>query len=66
MHNNNITRVYSHPQDVIHPLAVFLEAVQFLQLDPSAKELAADLIAYAQEMAKSHTLAATNKEADNA
>lgn len=63
MRNSEINRIYPSPRDVIRPLAVFLEAVQFLQLDPQAKDLTSDLIGYAQGMAQAHTLAAQNEEA---
>lgn len=54
--HNNITSIYSSPQDVMRPLTVFLEAVQFLQLDPDAKELTSYLVEYATDMARAHTL----------
>lgn len=65
MRNREINRIYPSPRDVIRPLAVFLEAVQFLQLDPQAKGLTADLVEYATDMARAHTLAAQNEEADH-
>ncbi|WP_422527542.1 hypothetical protein [Serratia fonticola] len=64
--HNNITRIYSQPQDVMRPLAVLLEAVQFLSLDPDAKDLTSCLVEYATDMARAHTLEAKNKGGDNA
>ncbi|HCD1075033.1 TPA: hypothetical protein JD649_RS02245 [Proteus mirabilis] len=43
--------VFATPADVIRPIAAALEAAQFLALDPQAKDLANDLIAWAQETA---------------
>lgn len=43
--------VFATPADAIRPIAAALEAAQFLALDPQAKDLASDLIAWAQETA---------------
>lgn len=43
--------VFATPADVIRPIAAALETAQFLALDPQAKDLASDLIAWAQETA---------------
>lgn len=43
--------VFATPADVIRPIAVALEAAQFLALDPQARDLSNDLIAWAQETA---------------
>ncbi|EPJ3802247.1 TPA: hypothetical protein U2R10_003863 [Proteus mirabilis] len=43
--------VFATPADVIRPIAAALEAAQFLELDPQAKDLSNDLIAWAQETA---------------
>ena len=43
--------VFATPADVIRPIAAALEAAQFLALDPQAKDLANDLITWAQETA---------------
>lgn len=43
--------VFATPADVIRPIAAALEAAQFLALDPQAKDLSNDLIAWAQETA---------------
>ncbi|EPL8096135.1 hypothetical protein PN925_003876 [Morganella morganii] len=43
--------VFATPADIIRPIAAVLEAAQFLALDPLAKDLASDLIAWAQETA---------------
>lgn len=50
MHNS-----YDHPQDVLRPIAVILEAM-YITLDPEATELADSLIEYAHELADSHCL----------
>ncbi|EBA0639951.1 hypothetical protein FGY89_21950 [Salmonella enterica] len=43
--------VYPNPKDILRPIAIALEAAQFIVLDPNGKDLAADLIAWAQETA---------------
>ncbi|MBQ0396697.1 hypothetical protein J7S99_03655 [Providencia rettgeri] len=43
--------VFATPADIIRPIAAALEAAQFLALDPQAKDLSNDLIAWAQETA---------------
>ncbi len=43
--------VFATPADIIRPIAAVLEAAQFLALDPQAKDLSNDLIAWAQETA---------------
>lgn len=43
--------VFATPADIIRPIATALETAQFLALDPQAKDLASDLIAWAQETA---------------
>ncbi|CAJ0995606.1 hypothetical protein SODG_003745 [Sodalis praecaptivus] len=48
--------IYDHPQDVLRPIAVILEAVMHITLDPEATELANSLIEYAHELADSHCL----------
>ncbi|EJI8087071.1 hypothetical protein NG357_001993 [Escherichia coli] len=42
---------YSTPEDVIRPIAAALEAAQYLILDEYGRDLAHDLIAWAQEAA---------------
>ncbi|MBT0369638.1 hypothetical protein ISO36_04300 [Morganella morganii subsp. morganii] len=51
--------VFATPADIIRPIAAALETAQFLALDPLAKDLASDLVAWAQETA---ALMAVNME----
>ncbi|HFE7519795.1 TPA: hypothetical protein ACGAD2_000252 [Salmonella enterica subsp. enterica serovar Newport] len=47
----DILTVYPHPKDILRPIAVALEAAQYIALDPNAGDLAADLIAWAHDTA---------------
>lgn len=51
MSEHDIMAVYPHPCDVLRPIAIALQAAQFIVLDPNGGDLAADLIAWAQETA---------------
>ncbi len=51
MSEQNILTVYPHPKDILRPIAAALEAAQYIALDPNAKDLAADLIAWAHATA---------------
>lgn len=51
MTKRDILTVYPNPKDILRPIAIALEAAQFIVLDPNGKDLAADLIAWAQETA---------------
>ncbi|ELM1343720.1 hypothetical protein Q3R21_002601 [Salmonella enterica] len=42
---------YLNPKDAIRPIAVALEAAQYIALDPDNTDLAHDLIAWAHETA---------------
>ncbi|MCX8958143.1 hypothetical protein [Erwinia psidii] len=57
---------YATPADAIRPIAAVLEAAQYLFNDEYGKDLAHDLIAWAQETAvrATHTRAKSG-EADN-
>ncbi|CND45474.1 hypothetical protein [Yersinia pseudotuberculosis] len=57
--------VYQHPQDIIRPLAVFLETMQFLNLDPKARDLSAQLLEYSTDLARAHTHTLQNGGADH-
>lgn len=50
------------PADIIRPIAAALEAAQFLALDPQAKDLSNDLIAWAQETAAQMAIKMQNEK----
>ncbi|UPK79984.1 hypothetical protein LW139_14305 [Proteus vulgaris] len=54
--------VFATPADVIRPIAAALEAAQFLALDPQAKDLSNDLIAWAQETAAQMAIKMQNEK----
>ncbi|MBD2782660.1 hypothetical protein [Xenorhabdus szentirmaii] len=55
MSDRSLANIYAHPADVMEPLAAFLKAVEFLRLDPEARDIEADLLAYAQQLLQLHT-----------
>ncbi|EBA8547353.1 hypothetical protein CCW15_13920 [Salmonella enterica] len=58
---------YLKPADAIRPIAVALEAAQFIALDPENTDLAHELIAWALETAARASAAQRNtQEVDNA
>ena len=58
---------YLKPADAIRPIAVALEAAQFIALDPENTDLAHELIAWALETAARTSAAQRNSpEVDNA
>lgn len=58
---------YLKPADAIRPIAVALEAAQFIALDPENTDLARELIAWALETAARASAAQRNTpEVDNA
>ncbi|HBO24904.1 MAG TPA: hypothetical protein DD649_18775 [Providencia sp.] len=54
--------VFATPADAIRPIAAALEAAQFLALDPQAKDLSNDLIAWAQETAAQMAIKMQNEK----
>ncbi len=54
--------VFATPADIIRPIAAALEAAQFLALDPQAKDLSNDLIAWAQETAAQMAIKMQNEK----
>ncbi|HFW4209801.1 TPA: hypothetical protein ACIBOM_002792 [Salmonella enterica subsp. enterica serovar Reading] len=66
MHERDILEIYTSPKDILRPIAIALEAAQFIVLDPNGKDLAADLIAWAQETAAHAANAHNGQGNDNA
>ncbi|MBI6549938.1 hypothetical protein [Xenorhabdus lircayensis] len=60
MSDRSLANIYAHPADVMEPLAAFLKAVEFLRLDPGARDIEADLLAYAQQLLQLYTNEAKN------
>ncbi|MBD1228581.1 hypothetical protein [Xenorhabdus griffiniae] len=55
MSDRSLTTIYAHPADVLEPVAAFLKAVEYLRLDPEARDIEADLLEYAQQLLQLHT-----------
>jgi hypothetical protein len=55
MSDRSLTAIYAHPTDVLEPVAAFLKAVEYLRLDPEARDIEADLLDYAQQLLQAHT-----------
>ncbi|WP_237386110.1 hypothetical protein [Xenorhabdus sp. Sc-CR9] len=60
MSDRSLTNIYTHPADVLEPVAAFLKAVEYLRLDPEARDIEADLLAYAQQLLQLHANEAKN------
>lgn len=57
---------YLNPKDALRPIAVALEAAQFIALDPENTDLAHELIAWARETAAHAANAHNGQGNDNA
>ncbi|MBC8948413.1 hypothetical protein [Xenorhabdus sp. TS4] len=54
MSDRSLANIYAHPADVLEPVAAFLKAVEYLRLDPEARDIEADLLEYAQQLLQLH------------
>ncbi|OTA18177.1 hypothetical protein Xbed_03176 [Xenorhabdus beddingii] len=55
MSDRSLATLYAQPADVLEPVSAFLKAVEYLRLDPEARDIEADLLAYAQQLLQLHT-----------
>lgn len=66
MLKRDIMRVYPHAGDILGAIAAALNAAQLIILDPNAKDLAADLVAWAHETAEQAVNGSADEQGDNA